>query len=80
MHQAAELDLLLFKEDAVSGTDAGSGSGANPPMPPRPLPSMRIALTDLKWNTLRVACPGTKRYPLGDKVDVVPLAELVAAG
>jgi hypothetical protein len=41
---------------------------------------MRIALTDLKWNTLRVACPGTKRYPLGDKVDVVPLAELVAAG
>jgi hypothetical protein len=40
---------------------------------------MRIALTDLKLDTLLVAYPGTKRYSLADEVEVVPLPELVGA-
>jgi hypothetical protein len=42
-------------------------------------PSMRIALTDLKLDELRVVYPGDKRYALARNVEVVPLAELVNA-
>ena len=42
-------------------------------------PSMRIALTDLRLDELRVVYPGEKRYPLAKKVEVVPLADLVRA-
>ena len=42
-------------------------------------PSMRVALTDLRLDTLLVAYPGTKRYSLADEVEVVPLPELVGA-
>ena len=42
-------------------------------------PSMRIALTDLKLDRLLVAYPGERRYSLTDRVEVVPLSELVAA-
>ena len=38
---------------------------------------MRIALADLKLHRLYVVYPGEKRYPLGDKVSVVPLVEVV---
>jgi len=37
------------------------------------------ALPDLKLDELRVVYPGEKRYPLANKVEVVPLAELVNA-
>ncbi|HOF09429.1 MAG TPA: hypothetical protein PLV33_05465 [Opitutaceae bacterium] len=40
---------------------------------------MRIALSDLKLDELHVVYPGEKRYTLTDKVEVVPLAELVGA-
>lgn len=40
---------------------------------------MRIALTDLKLDELRVVYPGGKRYTLAKKVEVVPLAQLVNA-
>jgi len=42
-------------------------------------PSMRIALTDLKLDELRVVYPGAKRYTLAKKIEVVPLAQLVGA-
>jgi hypothetical protein len=41
-------------------------------------PSMRIALADLKLDRLLVAYPGGRRYPLAERVDAVPLGELVA--
>ena len=40
---------------------------------------MRIALTDLKLDELRVAYAGDKRYALAENVEVLPLAELVNA-
>ena len=40
-------------------------------------PSMRIALHDLKLDRLIVAYPGERRYRLADRVEVVPLVELV---
>ena len=38
-----------------------------------------IALADLKLDELRVVYPGKKRYPLAEKVEVMPLTELVSA-
>jgi predicted AAA+ superfamily ATPase len=72
-HQGAELDLLLFKRGRRIGVECKRMDA------PRLTPSMRIALSDLKLDRLIVAYPGTTRYPLADKVEAVPLPELVDA-
>jgi hypothetical protein len=41
-------------------------------------PSMRIALNDLLLDALYVVYPGDRRYRLGERVEVVPLAALSA--
>ena len=41
---------------------------------------MRIALKDLKLDRLVVVYPGERRYALADRVEVIPLVELVDAG
>jgi hypothetical protein len=38
---------------------------------------MRIALEDLKLDQLLVVYPGERRYPLGKRVEVMPLAKVV---
>ena len=38
---------------------------------------MRIAMEDLKLEELYVLYPGSKRYPLAEKVTAVPLTEFV---
>lgn len=43
-------------------------------------PSMRIALNDLKLDRLVVVYPGERRYALADRVDVIPLVDLVGTG
>jgi hypothetical protein len=40
-------------------------------------PSMQIALRDLKLDRLIVVYPGERRYRLAERVEVVPLTELV---
>jgi hypothetical protein len=40
---------------------------------------MRTALQDLNLDRLIVVYPGERHYPLGDRVEVTPLAELVAS-
>ena len=72
-HQGAELDLLLFKNGRRIGIECKRADA------PALTPSMRIALADLKLDELRVVYPGTKRYPLAKKVEVVPLAQMVNA-
>ncbi len=42
-------------------------------------PSMRIAMTDLNLDAMYVVYPGRRRYPLADRIDVVPLAQFVGA-
>jgi predicted AAA+ superfamily ATPase len=72
-HQGAELDLLLFKNGRRIGVECKRNDA------PTLTPSMRIASEDLKLDELLVAYPGTKRYRLTERTEVVPLADLVQA-
>ncbi len=72
-HNGAELDLLLFKRGRRIGVECKRTDA------PTLTPSMRTALTDLKLDELHVVYPGKQRYPLADKVNVIPLAEFVGA-
>lgn len=72
-HNGAEIDLMLFKNGRRIGVECKRMDA------PTLTPSMRIALADLKLDELRVVYPGEKRYPLADRVEVVPLAEFVQA-
>ena len=72
-HQGAELDLLLFRRGRRIGVECKRMDA------PKLTPAMRIALTDLKLDQLLVAYPGTARYRLAPKVEVVPLPQLVNA-
>ena len=47
---------------------------------PRLTRSMRTALQDLALDHLAVVYPGTRGYPLADRVTVVPLAQLAQGG
>lgn len=71
-HNGAELDLLLFKDGRRIGVEVKRMDS------PRLTPSMHIALHDLQLDALYVVYPGTRRYRLSDKVEVVPLGALVA--
>jgi uncharacterized protein len=73
-HQGAELDLLLFKNGRRIGVECKRADA------PTLTPSMRIALDDLKLDRLVVVYPGDRRYPLGDRVEVIPLTELADTG
>ena len=70
--QGAEIDLVLFKHGRRIGVECKRMDA------PALTPSMRIALEDLKLDPLVVVYPGLRRYTLADRVDVVPLIELVA--
>ncbi len=70
-HSGAELDLLLFKRGKRIGIECKRQDA------PTLTPSMRTALVDLKLNELIVVYPGTRAYPLGPRVRVEPLTELV---
>lgn len=72
-HGGAEIDLVLFKNGRRIGIECKRADA------PTLTASMRIALADLKLDELRIVYPGTKRYTLAKKVEVVPLAELVKA-
>lgn len=69
-HQGAELDLLLLKNGRRLGVEIKRGDA------PVLTPSMRIALDDLRLERLVVLYPGERRYPLGPRVEVIPLAVL----
>src|SRR6266571_4193324 len=73
-HQGAEIDLVLFKHGRRIGVECKRMDA------PTLTPSMHIALADLKLDRIVVVYPGERSYPLGERVQVVPLAELVAAG
>lgn len=72
-HSGAEIDLVLFKRGRRIGVECKRMDA------PVMTPSMRIALADLRLDELIVAYPGERRYSLGRKVEVVPLADLVQA-
>jgi predicted AAA+ superfamily ATPase len=72
-HQGAELDLLLFKNGRRIGVECKRNDA------PTLTPSMRIACDDLNLDEHLVAYPGSRRYRLTDRIEVVPLADLVQA-
>jgi hypothetical protein len=72
-HNGAEIDLVLFKNGRRIGVECKRADA------PALTPSMRTALADLRLDHLYVLYPGDKGYPLGKKVEVVPLAKFVKA-
>lgn len=70
-HNGAELDLLMFKSGRRIGVEFKRADA------PQVTPSMRIAMRDLQLDHLYVVYPGQRRYVLGDRMDVVPLAALL---
>lgn len=73
-HTGAELDLLLFRGRRRYGIEIKFQDA------PHMTPSMRIALEDLSLESITVLYPGALRYALAEQVEVVPVAELAAAG
>jgi predicted AAA+ superfamily ATPase len=71
-HAGAELDLLMIKDGRRVGVEFKRSDA------PQLTPSMRIALNDLALDALYVIYPGERRYRLGERVEVVPLAALLA--
>jgi hypothetical protein len=69
-HTGAELDLLILKHGRRYGIEIKHQDA------PRMTPSMRIALADLRLDHLTVLYPGSRSYPLADRVSVVPLVAL----
>ena len=71
-HNGAELDLLVIKDGKRIGLECKRADA------PRLTPSMRIAMTDLELDRLLVVYPGTRRYPLAEGVEALPLQELIS--
>ena len=72
-HQGAEIDLVLRKDGRLFGIECKRTDA------PRLTPSMRIALDDLKLESITVVYPGTKRFSIAANVEAVPLRD-VAGG
>jgi predicted AAA+ superfamily ATPase len=69
-HQGAEIDLILRRGTELLGVEVKRTDT------PRITPSIRIALEDLGLRSIAVVYPGTKRFPLSERVEAVPLSTL----
>jgi hypothetical protein len=67
-YQGAELDLLMLKHGRRLGIEAKRTDA------PRLTRSMQIAQRDLALERIAVLYPGTRRYPLAERIEAVPLA------
>ena len=72
-HQGAEIDLVLIRGSELLGVECKRTDA------PRMTASIRVALEDLKLARVAVLYPGSRRFPLGDRVEAVPLCSLCAA-
>jgi len=73
-HQGAEIDLILRRGEQMLGVEIKRADA------PRMTPSIRIALEDLGLARVCVVYPGAKRYPIGRRVEAVPLRTLAEPG
>ena len=73
-HQGAEIDLVLRRGGGLFGVEVKRADA------PRMTPSIRTALKDLELERVVVVYPGTKRYPIADRVDALPLSALAGRG
>lgn len=68
--RGAELDLMVVHGGQRLGFEFKCSDA------PQMTRSLSTALEDLRLDHLFVVHPGTARYPLGDRIEVLPLAEL----
>jgi predicted AAA+ superfamily ATPase len=73
VHSGAELDLFMLADGRRVGVEFKREDA------PRLTHSMHVALEDLKLDRLSVIYPGTRRYRLHEKVDVLPLRDVTGA-
>ncbi len=66
-HQGAEIDLVLRRGGELLGVECKRTDA------PRMTPSIRVALEDLELARVAVLYPGSKRYPIAENVEAVPL-------
>jgi len=69
-HQGAEIDLILRRGDKLLSVECKRTDS------PRLTPSIRIALEDVGLSRVAVLYPGTKRFPITDKVQAIPVQAL----
>ncbi len=69
-HNGAELDLLLFRGGKAWGVEFKVGDG------PEMTKSMHIAIDDLELERAWIVHPGSKRYPVHEKVEALPLTDV----
>jgi len=69
-HTGAELDLLIVRGRKRIGFEIKRSTS------PGVTSSMHIAFKDLRLSRLYVIHSGTRRYPLGARIDAVPLKEM----
>ena len=69
-HQGAEIDLVLRRGSELVGVECKRADA------PRVTRSMRIAFDDLGLTRVAVVYPGSRRFPLDDRVEAVPLRAL----
>jgi predicted AAA+ superfamily ATPase len=72
-HQGAEIDLILRRGGRLLGVECKRTDS------PRLTPSIRIALEDVGLARVAVLYPGTKRFPIAERVEAVP-AQALARG
>lgn len=73
-HTGAEMDLLLQLRGQRYGVEVKLQDA------PQMTPSVRSALSDLKLRRVFVVYPGSRRYALDDRVDVVPFSDFARQG
>mgnify|MGYP001616580382 CR=1 FL=1 len=66
-HNGAEIDLIIVKDGRMFGVECKRMDA------PKITPSIKIALEDLNLEHIAVVYPGTRSFPLKDKVTAVPL-------
>ena len=69
-HQGAEIDLVLRRGTDLYGVECKRSDT------PRMTKSIMIALNDLNLTGIAVVYPGSKRFPIADRVEAVPLRSI----
>lgn len=69
-HQGAEIDLILRRGGRLLGVECKRTDS------PRMTPSIRIAMEDVGLSNVAVLYPGTKQYPIAERVEAVPVQAL----
>jgi predicted AAA+ superfamily ATPase len=69
-HNGAEIDLVVFRNGKAWGIDVKMSDA------PRMTKSLHVALHDLGLERAWILYPGTRRYPVHERVEALPLSEL----